>query len=423
MNVRIIRIIKGLFKTMQTKLFLIPVISFFIASTLFAESTVDKKNQLQKNISTASNVLKKSQETSNKLRKKVRAAEDKLHEISKQLHNTESKINRLTSKLTNSNIQRVKLDRETNQQKKALAQQMQALYTSGKQSHLRLLLKQDDPSDISRTIKYFEYLNQHRLKKIKLINKRLYKIKEVQAQINKDSVLLKSLQKKQHTKKTSLKSAVQKKEKSLKKQYAIVISDKQKLKKLKKDEARLNNILLRLDSKRKKEDKEQQAKKQANLIKKQAKINKDKKDKAQKKSIAKKYYVPNKPFSALKGRLSWPVKGKMLHKYGSIKNSKQKWKAAVIAAPGGTNVHAIARGKIEFSGRVNGYGYLVIIRHDNNYRSLYGYNRSVYKKAGQIVKAGEVIAAVGNSGRIKQTGLLFQIAKRAVQKNPAIWCR
>ncbi len=95
----------------------------------------------------------------------------------------------------------------------------------------------------------------------------------------------------------------------------------------------------------------------------------------------------------------------------------------VISAPAGSNVHAIARGKIEYSGRLRGYGYLVIIRHDKNYRSLYAYNRSVFKKVGQIVKAGEIIAAVGNSGSQTNSGLYFEIRRGTTHHNPARWCR
>jgi len=83
----------------------------------------------------------------------------------------------------------------------------------------------------------------------------------------------------------------------------------------------------------------------------------------------------------------------------------------------------VARGKIEFSGRLKGYGYLVIIRHDKNYRSLYAYNRSIYKKEGQVVKQGEVIAAVGNSGSQTNSGLYFEIRRGTSHQNPANWCR
>lgn len=403
-------------------------IILLIATSAHAENNQQKQNQLEKKISSASTNLKKSRTTSKELRKKVLVAEDKLNSISRKLHSTELDINRLTTKLNKSNTKKTKLLKQTDEQKGALAQQMQALYTSGKQSHLRLLLKQDDPSDISRTIKYFEYMNKHRLKRIRSINKRLDKVKLVQTQITKDTKSLKTLQKQQGDRKITLKKAVSTKEKSLKAQRKIVVSNQQKLTKLRKEESRLAGVIKRLAAKQKKErierEKQEEREKLAKI--KAKKLKNEKKLSSittKKKPKIKRHYVPNKPFSSLRGKLAWPVRGSMKHRYGSKRNSKQKWKAVVISAPGGTKVHAVARGKVEYSGRLNGYGYVIIIRHDKNYRSIYGYNRSVYKKEGQIVKAGEIIAAVGNSGGLNSSGLYFEIRKSTTHQNPAKWCR
>jgi septal ring factor EnvC (AmiA/AmiB activator) len=390
-----------------------------------AENTKQKQENLQKKIKSANANLQSSRAISNKLRKSVRASEDKLNELSRDLYQTDQSINHLTSKLTKSNKREKKLEKQTGEQKKALAQQMQALYTSGKQSHLRLLLKQDDPSDISRTVKYFEYMNKHRLKRIKKVKKRLSKIKQVQEQISKDSSVLKKLQLIQSKKKIALKSTVTEKDRLLKKQGKVVRSQEQKLSKLKRDESRLRGVIQKLAQKQKREEIEIAKEKARKKVKTTTLVvSNTKKTKSTKPAkVIERHYVSNRPFSSLKGKLSWPARGKLSHKYGSARNSKIKWNGVIISAAGGTNVHAVARGKVEFSGRLNGYGYVIIIRHDKSYRSLYAYNRSVYKRVGQIVKAGEIIAAVGNSGRLASPGLYFEISKGSVHQNPARWCR
>ena len=410
-----------------------------VSNTGFAE-TPAQQNKLQKKISTASSKLKSSRSVSKSLSKKVLQAEDKLNEISKELHSTENKINRLSTNLNKSNKERSKLLIKTNQQKDALAQQMQALYTSGKQSHLRLLLKQDNPSDISRTVKYYEYMNNHRLKRIGLIKTRLDKIKTLQTRINEDTKTLQTLQTKQRGRKSLLRKVVKEKEIALKKQKKVVYSQEQKLAKLRKEESRLQGVIKRLADKRKREEQQRQKalakakadKQRAELARRKRQASKSAAQKAVKakpkkapKTVAavSRHYVPNKPFSKLRGKLSWPVRGKLTQAFGSIRNSKQRWKGVIISAAAGTRVHAIARGKVEFSGRLRGYGYLVIIRHDNNYRSLYAYNRAVYKKEGQIVKAGDTIAAVGNSGSQSNAGLYFEIRKGTSPQNPKRWIR
>ena len=421
------------------------LLTLIVSSNItFAESNQKKQNQLQKKINSANTSLKDSRVVSNKLKRQVRLAEDNLASISRELYKTEKDIKKFTKKLHKSSKLKAKLVASVDKQKKALAQQMQALYTSGKQSHLRLLLKQDDPSDISRTTKYFEYMNRYRLKQISSIKKKIIKVKKLQDQINKDAKQLQDLQKKQKTKKTKLKSAVKAKEQALKKQRRVVLSKEQRLAKLVKQETRLKGIIESLVRKQKKEARERESARKTALTakeKRKAKKTAAKKSKSQSKSrkkqqVAKKkrtdkkrltkvrpHFVSNKPFSSLRGKLSWPVRGSLLHRYGSVRNAKQRWKAVVISAPGGTRVRAVARGKVEYTGRMKGYGYVIIIRHDKNYRSIYGYNRSLYKREGQIVNAGDVIAAVGNSGGLSRTGLYFGIRKRTTHQNPARWCR
>ncbi len=394
---------------------LIAITASAISTSIYAENTQQLQNNIKKKISNANSTLKNARSVSDDLKKKVQKAEDKLNKLSKELHETEQNISRLTSRLIKSNAQKARLLEQTEQQKDALAQQMQALYTSGKQSHLRLLLKQDDPSDISRTIKYFEYMNNHRLKRIRSIKSRLDKIKKIQIQINQDSKTLNILQQKQSIKKTSLKNAVVEQEIALKNQNKVVYSQEQQLAKLLKEESRLQGVIQRLARKRQKEDDE--------ILRKKQRANNSKKTSNADIASVERHYVPNKPFSALRGKLSWPVRGRLTQGYGSPRNSKQSWKGVILSAPAGSNVYAVARGKVEYSGRLKGYGYLVIIRHDNNYRSLYAYNRSVYKKEGDIVKVGDIIAAVGNSGSQSNSGLYFEIRKGTSPQNPSKWCR
>ena len=397
--------------------FFIALGAFAISTSSYAENTQQQQNNLKKKISNVNSTLKNARSVSNDLRKKVLEAEDNLNKLSKELHETEQKISKLTTRLIESNTKKAKLLEQTGHQKDALAQQLQALYTSGKQSHLRLLLKQDDPSDISRTIKYFEYLNDHRLNRIRSIKSRLDKIKEIETQINQDSETLNSLKQKQGIKKVSLKNAVNEREKALKKQKKVVYSQEQQLAELRKEESQLQGVIQRLARKRKAED--------AAILRKKEQQKQPTGNTASKSVIesapVERRYVPDKPFSKLRGKLSWPVRGRITEGFGSPRNSKQSWKGVILSAPAGSNVYAVARGKVEYSGRLKGYGYLVIVRHDNNYRSLYAYNRSVYKKEGEIVKAGDIIAAVGNSGSQPYSGLYFEIRKGTFPQNPSRW--
>ncbi|RYZ85901.1 MAG: peptidase M23, partial [Moraxellaceae bacterium] len=66
-------------------------------------------------------------------------------------------------------------------------------------------------------------------------------------------------------------------------------------------------------------------------------------------------------------------------------------------------------------------GLLVIVDHGEGYLSLYAHNQLLHKKAGDAVKAGELIASVGNTGGQSQSGLYFEIRHQGRAINPIDW--
>lgn len=146
-----------------------------------------KQQQLQRDIHKLSNVLTSQKGESKNLQSEVTQLEKKLGEITDKNYQTEKKAEATLAKLEASGRKQFKLDAELATQKSGLAQQLQAMYTAGEQSHLRLLLRQDAPSDISRTIRYFEYMNTSRVKNIQNIQKTLKEIESVRTSIEKDN--------------------------------------------------------------------------------------------------------------------------------------------------------------------------------------------------------------------------------------------
>jgi lipoprotein NlpD len=80
-----------------------------------------------------------------------------------------------------------------------------------------------------------------------------------------------------------------------------------------------------------------------------------------------------------------------------------------IAAPAGTTVHAADAGVVAFAGRLNGYGNTVIIRHSDNYATVYGHNARILVSEGSAVARGQSIAEVGTSGRTTGPNLHFEV--------------
>jgi septal ring factor EnvC (AmiA/AmiB activator) len=127
--------------------------------------------------------------------------------------------------------------------------------------------------------------------------------------------------------------------------------------------------------------------------------------------------------SKLKNRLSWPVKGKVLHSFGSKKQGYLTWKGVLISAPISRQVNTIHNGTVLFSDWLKGYGLLTVIDHGNGYMSLYAHNQTLLKSIGDRVEIGEPIALVGQSGGQTSSGLYFEIRHQGKALNPKLWCR
>jgi septal ring factor EnvC (AmiA/AmiB activator) len=128
------------------------------------------------------------------------------------------------------------------------------------------------------------------------------------------------------------------------------------------------------------------------------------------------------PFSGYKGRLTWPVAGRLLHDYGQPRASSQlKWNGVVLVAPRGQEVRSVYHGRVVFADWLAGLGLLVIVDHGESYMTLYGYNETVLKNTGDWVAPGDVIATVGDSGGQTQASLYFEIRRGSQPVNPRQW--
>ncbi|PID46097.1 MAG: peptidase M23 [Proteobacteria bacterium] len=386
--------------------------------------TRQQQKKIKAEISKVNKSYKEAKANARSLQTELDRNRSEINRLSRKEYQTEQKIVAINQKMIRSNKKKQALLAKIKAEKEILAKQLLAMYSSGEESHLRLLLKQDDPSDISRTTKYFEYLNKSRLERIRGVKKSLKEVEALEAKILKDHGTLKALRVALAEDRKNLKVELIKNEKALKKVRTVVKDEHSKLVALKKKEAALQAVF---DNLIKKQKAQAAAKKQPKKTKvarqsdSKKKTSKDRKAKSGKKTSLN--FVANRPFSSLRGRLSWPVKGRVVKSYGSRRNQKRRWKGVLIRAAGGQRVHAVARGKVEYVGLLKDYGHVIILRHDKDYRTLYAYNRAVYRKKGDVVKAGAVIAAVGNASDYGKNALYFEIRKGASTRNPAKWCK
>ena len=133
--------------------------------------------------------------------------------------------------------------------------------------------------------------------------------------------------------------------------------------------------------------------------------------------------APAGAFVAQKGQLRAPVSGKVAAKFGTKRGDGPSWKGVFIRAAEGSDVRAVAAGRVVFAEWLRGFGNLIIVDHGGQYMSIYGNNQALLKRAGDIVKAGDPIASAGNSGGNEESGLYFELRHQGTAFDPAGWVK
>lgn len=127
---------------------------------------------------------------------------------------------------------------------------------------------------------------------------------------------------------------------------------------------------------------------------------------------------------AVKGdqqKFSWPVQGKVVERYGRGSGGGDGIR---IAAPKGTPVHAVMKGKVIYAGNeIKNLGNLVLIEHADGWISAYGCAQDLLVKKGDIISNGQKIALVGQTGDAKQPQLYFEIRKNKKPVDPLTYLR
>lgn len=131
-------------------------------------------------------------------------------------------------------------------------------------------------------------------------------------------------------------------------------------------------------------------------------------------------------FAQLRGRLPMPVVGEITARFGAPRKvegagTAPTWKGIFIRAAAGSGVQTVAAGQVVFADWLRGFGNLMVIDHGDGYLSVYGNNESLLRNVGERVAVGDVVAAVGNTGGIEQSGLYFELRFQGRPFDPLKW--
>lgn len=269
----------------------------------------------------------------------------------------------------------------------ALGRQLMLAYRRGGQSRLKLLLNQDDPRQFQRHLAYHGYLTRARISAQDELIDAMNRLEDNRARLEDRHDELQNLAERQQVEIDRLEVARGEREQALAVLDERIQTRQEELEQARRDAAELSALL------------EELAVALAD--------------------IPPELEVPS--VSELRGQLPHPLDGPLRQRFGDTRGGELTWNGWLIGADEGSDVRAVAHGRVAYADWLRGYGLILIIDHGDEFMSLYAHNEALLRDVGDWVRPGDVIASVGSSGGVAEVGLYFELRQGGRPVDPLHW--
>jgi murein hydrolase activator len=315
---------------------------------------------------------------------------DAVAAAARAVRDTDAQIAAKQEQLNQLQTQRNELNQNLDKQRAAIADLLRATYTLGKGSDLRLLLGDEDIARIARSLAYSKYFQQDRVQKVQDLMTQLTKLQDLENQITAEQQALQSTREQRQQQASTLEQQRKTQQQLAGQIDAQYKNEAQKLAAMKQNEQSLNELLVTLQKAIDEAAREAERKARVNPT------------------------IPGgnagKAMANIRGNLPWPAAGPV-HTFGN---------GVLIGSPRGSEVHAVAAGRVVYAHFMRGYGQLIILSHGNGWLSMYGNNESLLHGVGDDVAAGEALgtAMLATSD---SNGVYFELRHNGQPVDPRTW--
>jgi septal ring factor EnvC (AmiA/AmiB activator) len=320
--------------------------------------------------------------------KALREQELAIAEVARQVQALDQELAARQARLGELEARKAELVTALAAQREALAALLRSAYMLGQHEELKLLLQQDDMAAIARVLAYHRYFQRARVERIDALLTDLRELDAVEESIQAEAREIDRNRADRAAERERLAA-----ERAAREELVARIDDRlgdqaARIAALGKDEAALSSLLERLRD-----------------------IFAD---------------IPRQlpqvePFASAKGRLGWPLRGRILTAFGGKDESGRPSSGILIASDPGTPVRAVSHGRVAFADWLRGYGLMIIVDHGDGWLSLYGGNETLSKGVGDWVDTGQPIATSGSSGGQRKPGLYFELRAKGKPVDPRGW--
>lgn len=364
---------------------------------------------------------------------RIRQARGNLASVNRKQREAWDKFQKLNTELN-------RLKTEVAATKAQISRFVSGNYKNSQPNAVALFLKNAEPGQKNRFLRYTRYVNASNREVVKDLEKQQKALAVQEQKINNELARLKKIQANVQSllKKQGVTDAAEQTES--RRQNAKIAKDARKLLEQKGNEQQLNKLLSNLE-KKKAEHRIQDAEAKRKLAEARlAAAEKARKEAAQQKTEARRAEMSNLTaedrniqapsvmgigsadgFSRMQGRLKKPVDGVPTGLFGQNRSGGDVWKGVFYSTAPAT-VESIAPGTVSYADELDGYGKVVVVDHGENYISIYAGLSEISVGKGYMVAAG---SKIGSSGSLPdgEEGLYLQIRYQGQVLNPSSWIR
>jgi septal ring factor EnvC (AmiA/AmiB activator) len=457
------------------------LLAFALSDSAFAQRQTDRSRQkvtaekqragIQQKLEAIKRDIARTEDARADAADELAESEAAISDANRALRDLAEEQDATSTRLQELSTQGERLQQTIVNQKKQLSQLLREHYVAGNEDRIKLLLSGDNPNRINRDLQMMAYVSQAQARLLSSLRANLAEVEANRGQVENAQLELQEIAAEQRDQKSVLEKEKAKRSALLQNLSTRLADQRKEADRLQRDEQRMTGLVDRL-TRLIREQEEAERRRQAALAAAKAKAEAEEKaralarakaaaEKAERERIARQSGKPVKPepeapppkvaeqpkpvetrpsappppevalappaapgaFAALKGRLSVPVSGSIAARFGSRRGQGPTWKGVFIKASEGAEVRAIGPGRIVHTDWIRGWGNVIIINHGDEYLSTYGNNSALLKRVGDMVKAGEVIASVGNTGGNEESGLYLELRHRGQPLDPAGWVK
>jgi septal ring factor EnvC (AmiA/AmiB activator) len=352
--------------------------------------TREKLEELEADIKSITEEMSDASSRQTELQQQLRQAEVELGTLQRQISENQQALESGAKELVTLQEKGAQLAQARDKQQARIAQELKTAWQMGRQGEIKILLNQENPHTVARSLGYYRYFFKARNTLLEEYRETLRELAELQQRIDSTQADLAARGETLKQQLTDLNAAQANRKLAMEELNTSISSISAQLKQKEQDRKQLEEVLRAIEE------------------------------------AVVELELPSNfaSFQSAKSQMPWPVEGKPSNHFDRPRNDgKMRWQGVTIPAKEGTTVKAIHHGRVVYADWLRGSGLLLIVDHGDGYMSLYAHNESLLREVGEWVTVGTPISTVGNSGGEEQSALYFEIRHNGKPTNPANWCK